>query len=30
MTYDLWGIGFGMMCFAIAWYNVEKMKRDYK
>ncbi len=23
---DLWGIGFGMIAFAIAWYHVEKLR----
>jgi hypothetical protein len=23
---NLWGVGWGMLALAIAWYNVEKMK----
>jgi len=26
-TVDLWGVGFGMVALAIAWYNVEKLKK---
>jgi hypothetical protein len=23
---NLWGIGWGMLCLAIAWYSVERLK----
>jgi hypothetical protein len=26
-TVDLWGVGWGMVALAIAWYNVEKLKK---
>ena len=29
-TVDLWGIGWGMVALAIAWYKIEKLKDDTK
>jgi hypothetical protein len=26
MSIDTWGLGWGMLALAIAWYSVEKMK----
>ena len=30
VTVDLWGIGFGMIALAIAWYEIEKLKLGMK
>lgn len=25
---DLWGIGWGMLCMAVAWYNCTKLRYE--